>query len=174
MEGAMKHPFTLILEAQMAYLTWFYKMTSVAAAVGRVQLKKLDRLNAKRHALAMLYDDMLQEIPGVKLRTRYDLAESSHHLYNFFLTPESGINRDALIHEIATRYHMHYVHRFWPIHLHSVLRMQGHRMGEAPVYERLWFSELVSLPLAPSMTRADVRWIAKRILKACTSLRRKG
>jgi len=32
MEGAMKHPFTLVLEAQMAYLTWLYKMSSVAAS----------------------------------------------------------------------------------------------------------------------------------------------
>ncbi len=150
-----------------------YKMTSVAAAVGRVQLRKVDAFNAKRRKLADHYDKELQKIPGVRLRKCYPAAQTSNHLYNFFLTEKSGVNRDYLVQELKSRYGMHFIHRFWPIHLHGVLRMNGHCIGEAPVYERLWFRELMSLPLAPSMSNAQVRWITDKIRSSCDTIRRR-
>lgn len=148
------------------------KMTSVAAAVGRVQLKKVDRFNAMRRSLAEQYDAALQHIPGVRFREQYARTKSSWHLYNFFLTQESGIDRDALVQELKSRHGIQLIHRFWPIHLHSVLRMQGHRPGEAPVYERLWFRELMSLPIAPSMDKERVAWVLEKVCEVSHALSR--
>ena len=150
-----------------------YKMTSVAAAVGRTQLKKIPKFNDKRRAIAELYDSLLKKIPGVQLRKHYPATVSSCHLYNFFLTEKSGVDRDELVHELSVRHGMQYIHRFWPIHLHGVLRMDGHKLGEAPVYEKLWFKELMCLPIAPSMSMAQVKWVAERVIETCADLRKK-
>jgi dTDP-4-amino-4,6-dideoxygalactose transaminase len=109
----------------------------------------------------------LQKLSGVRLREQYARAESAWHLYNFFLTKESGIDRDALVQELRSRHGIQCIHRFWPIHLHGVLRMQGHRLGEAPVYERLWFRELMVLPIAPSMNRKNIDWLIDRLFRSC-------
>lgn len=147
-----------------------YKMTSVAAAVGRVQLAKVMRFNDMRRALASEYDAALQRIPGIRLRDRYPDTISSQHLYNVFVTPESGINRNQLVQELKNRHDISFIHRFWPIHLHGVLRMQGHALGEAPVYEKLWFTEMLSLPIAPSMTNESVQWLTQKIAETCAIL----
>ncbi|TSC59244.1 MAG: glutamine--scyllo-inositol transaminase [Candidatus Peregrinibacteria bacterium Greene0416_19] len=142
-----------------------YKMSSPAAAVGRVQLKKLDKHNAIRRSIATRYDTALRGLQGVALLKQYPTAQPSWHLYNFFLLQESGIDRDAFVAHMNDAHNIQLINRFWPIHLHSVLRMQGHAISEAPVYERIWFRELVALPIAPSMDDG----IVERVISAVES-----
>lgn len=148
-----------------------YKMSSAAAAVGRVQLKKLDAFNATRRSMAKQYDEAVGAIPGVRLLRVHDGCDPSWHLYHFFLTEASGVNRDACVALLKEKYGIQLINRFWPIHLHNVLRLQGHGIGEAPVYERLWFSEMMSLPIGPRIDAAASRWMLDAVADVCSSLR---
>jgi dTDP-4-amino-4,6-dideoxygalactose transaminase len=42
------------------------------------------------------------------------------------------------------------VMRYWPLHLNAAMRATGHRLGECPVCERVWFEEQINLPIGPS------------------------
>lgn len=147
-----------------------FKMSSVAAAVGRVQLKKLDRLNEVRRHIATQYDEFVRAAEGMQPLTIVPGCKPSWHLYHFFILPSSGVNRDTFILELKKRHNIHLLNRYWPIHLHGVLRMQGHSIGEAPVYERLWFTEQVALPIAPCMDRKCVEWLIDRLRTVYASL----
>ncbi len=61
----------MILETQKertyhsAFLGWNYRMTEMEAALGSVQLRKLDRLNEQRNELAGYLSERLRPLPGL-------------------------------------------------------------------------------------------------------------
>jgi dTDP-4-amino-4,6-dideoxygalactose transaminase len=136
-----------------------YNMTDLAAAIGLVQLTRADELLAARRALAAAYGARLAassvadlvEIPS-------DAPDGSHawHLYIIRLALERlSIDRGAVIDalkELGIGTSVHFI----PLHLHPYYRRTGsYRPGDFPVatheYERV-----VSLPIWPGMTDADV------------------
>lgn len=50
------------------------------------------------------------------------------------------------------------------------MRMRGHYVGECPVYERVWFTELMSLPISPQMKSEEIDHIVESIPRALTKL----
>jgi len=79
-----------ILEAQKErtynsyILGWNYRMTEIEAALGIVQLKRLDRLNEQRNELAQYLAERMDSLPGLTLlRTR---PGCTHTYYVFAFT----------------------------------------------------------------------------------------
>lgn len=148
-----------------------FKMSSICGAVGRVQLTKLDHHNGLRAAVARRYDAAIREMPGCELITVDTGNVHAYHLYNFFITEASGVNRDAFVAEMKHSHNIQLVNRFWPIHLHSIFRLNGHQPGEAPVYEKVWFTEQVALPIAPSMDDASVSRVIDAMKQSFAAVR---
>ncbi|MDE2028511.1 MAG: DegT/DnrJ/EryC1/StrS family aminotransferase [Candidatus Omnitrophica bacterium] len=142
-----------------------YKMSSIQAAVGRIQLKRLDHNVAHRASVAAQYDEFVTSLPGLKKVVPPPQAVCAHHLYSFFVLPRAGFDRNEFVGLLKSRYHIHITNRFWPLNLHSIFRMQGHGAGEAPVLERVWFKEQVSLPLVWDLQ------VVGRIIEAMASAR---
>jgi dTDP-4-amino-4,6-dideoxygalactose transaminase len=69
-----------------------YRMTDIAAAIGLVQLDKLDRNNARRRAVAAAYDDGLRDL-GVGLPT---IPGDREHVFHHY-TVRIGARRDAVL-----------------------------------------------------------------------------
>ena len=67
------------------YLTstigWNYRMTEIEAAIGLVQLKKLDSLNGARHELAGYLLDALPAHPGLTYPTEPPLIDHVYHVF---------------------------------------------------------------------------------------------
>lgn len=133
-----------------------------AAAVGRVQLRRLDTLVARRREIADRLDKGLQEIPGIRTQTRRPGIVSSHHLYTFFLDPAAGIDRDDFILRLNKR-GIQIQLRYFPIHLVPEWRMRGHGLGECPIAERIWFDEQVNLPIYPQMEDWQVDFMVEMV-----------
>lgn len=130
------------------------RMAAVPAAVGRVQLRKLDALNTARRAVARRYDvalSMLTGVRGVRVREG-DL--SSCHLYTCFLTPDAHVDRNELLRFMQVECKVRMVMRYWPLHLSAVMRAAGHSLGECPVCERVWFEQQINLPIGPLFEEA--------------------
>src|SRR5689334_16685449 len=53
-----------------------------------------------------------------------------------------------------------------PVHLHSFYRQRGYGEGIAPVAEKV-SRQLLTLPMFPAMTMADVQRVAGALDKAC-------
>jgi perosamine synthetase len=147
-------------------------MTGCQANVGRVQLRKLDRMNGIRRELAARLDAGLTRIEGVRVQPATGERHSVYHLYPFFLNEkESGVNHDDLIRGLEER-GVRINNRFFPCHLSSYMRPQGHQWGECPVIERVWFEEQVNLPISPLHTPEQMDYAIEQVTELAATLRR--
>lgn len=135
-------------------------LSEPAAAVGRVQLRRLDEFVGRRREIAQILDSALGEIAGIRLQTRGPGIVSSHHLYTCFLEEDTGIDRDELIRRLDAR-GIQIQLRYFPIHLLPEWRWRGHGLGECPVAERVWFRQQINLPIYPQLTGSQIDYLVE-------------
>jgi perosamine synthetase len=149
-------------------------MSGAEAAVGRVQLRKLDRMNQVRRDYARLYAEGLTRIEGVRVQPELPGRQSVYHLFPFFLSQsETGVNHDDLIRGLEGR-GVRINNRFFPCHLTSYMRPRGHVFGECPQVERVWFEEQVNLPISPLHTREQIEYAVDQVAATVAELREQG
>ncbi|MFF8959591.1 DegT/DnrJ/EryC1/StrS family aminotransferase [Streptomyces sp. NPDC014894] len=146
-------------------------MSEPAAAVGRTQLRRLPSFVARRREVADRLNARLGALPGVSVHG--DLPGSAHcyHLYTFRVTGLPPGGRDELVRRLHHRYGIEIVLRYFPLHLLPEWRLRGGRYGQCPVAERVWFSELVNLPLYPSLTERQTSYMADAVERTVEDLR---
>lgn len=141
--------------------TWFYdieclgykcNLDSMHAALGLVQLEKLDKMNRRRRDIARLYKE------GLSSRITFTKdSENHYHTYHLFpiLLPET-MDRNGFIQgmkecNIGTGVH------FIPLHKHTAYRKRFR--GESfPTADRI-YERIVSIPMFPAMTHGDVEYV---------------
>jgi perosamine synthetase len=136
-----------------------YQMNDIAAAIGNVQLRKLDAGNQRRRAIADLYDQALADVPQVSLPAERDYARSSMHNYVIRL------ERRDLLHDFLQQFGISTGVHYYPNHLYRVYK-QFYRV--LPVAERVW-KTVLTLPLYPCLEDGQVEMIADRIRSFCSS-----
>jgi dTDP-4-amino-4,6-dideoxygalactose transaminase len=132
-----------------------YNMPDTAAALGLSQFAKLGTFQAQRSELATLYTRALREIMGMRpVAKAIDLPDRhSWCVYAIEVNEDLiGVSRDVIAKNLHQRNIGTSVH-FIPTHLMSAYMSQKH--PEMPTTNRVW-QRLLSLPLYPSMTSADV------------------
>ena len=131
-----------------------HRMTSMQAALGTSQLRRLEEVVAERSELADRYDALLSEIPGVGLPPRPAGRRHAWHIYPIEVDPGAfGCERDTVIDALRAEGIEATLH-YPAVHLLSLYRDRGGRAGIAPRAERLC-ERLVTLPLFPTMTASD-------------------
>jgi perosamine synthetase len=133
-------------------------LSEAAAAVGLVQLRRLPQFSARRRAIAAHYEDVLADLPGVRIAPPVPGATHAFHFFTFFVDP-GVVDRDAVLLGVAAD-GVSLQQRYFPLHLMPEWRSRGHAEGECPVTERLWFTEQVNLPCQPGLRDSDVEHIA--------------
>lgn len=129
-----------------------YHMSDMQAAIGLVQLKKLDQLNGRRREVAAWYSERFKAIDWLELPQEKSYARSAWHLYQVKLPDEAS--RDRMIgylkdHNIAPGVH------YYPCHLQpSYIR---HR-AEVPVSDQVW-KRILTLPIHPNLSDDDLERI---------------
>jgi perosamine synthetase len=140
-----------------------FRMSEVQAAVGSVQLKKLDDLNKMRTKIAEHYTEALSKIEGVRVPKTTPKAENVWLLYPCYLdTNIVKCRRNEFIYYLENK-GIQIVQRFFPVHLSDYMRYFGHRYGECPVCERIWFEEQINLPINPRLSFEDVNYVVDAI-----------
>lgn len=141
---------------------WRYHMSNIMAAIGRVQLSRLEsEFIPARRALAAAYAEGLAHLPGVAL-LHADPADFivPHILPVRILNGRKDAVREALNREgIPTGVH------YKPNHLLSFF---GGGALPLPVTERL-YAELLTLPLHPGLNREDVEKIRSALARALSA-----
>jgi dTDP-4-amino-4,6-dideoxygalactose transaminase len=92
-----RHQSKGVVSEEYRELGFNYRMTDVQAAIGIEQLAKLDRLLARRNAIARRYDDAFASLPYVRTPARPSDAEHSYQSYGLRLLPGCPVDRDALL-----------------------------------------------------------------------------
>lgn len=122
-----------------------YKLTDVAAAIGRVQLDRLDELISRRRSLAALYDRGLADLPVWRPPVS---AAANHFRYVIGFDGDIEVAIAGLARAGIT------AHRPVPEPLHRALQEAGDFAGT----DRMWRTAL-SVPLYPALEDADAERI---------------
>jgi dTDP-4-amino-4,6-dideoxygalactose transaminase len=78
-----------------------YRMTDIQAAIGLVQLGKLDRLVARRRSLAQRYQELLGEIPGLRTIADPEYGTTNYQSFWVLLPDDFPVTRDELMQQLA-------------------------------------------------------------------------
>lgn len=150
-----------------------YNLTDLAAAIGLVQLDRLDELRDRRLAVAERYDRHFADSDLLEVPPRRDGDVHAWHLYVVRLNLELlTIDRAQAIEAMTSAGIGTSVH-FIPLHLHPHYQQRyGYRPGDFPVAERL-FERSISLPIWPEMTPDQVDRVASSLLEILQSARRR-
>jgi perosamine synthetase len=142
-------------------LGYNWRISSITAALGLAQMKKLDRIIEMRRKNAEYITSKLSKIDEVKVPQP---PEGYFHVYQMYTIRVKGGRgvRDALKDHLAKKGIMSKVY-FEPVHLTHFYREKfGFKGGELPITERL-SSEVLTLPLYPTMTVEEMDYIIESI-----------
>jgi perosamine synthetase len=139
------------------YLGYNYRLDEMSAALGTVQVSRLEELLLKRERVAGWYCERLGEIPGIEIPCIHpNTTRMSWFVY--VIRVEKGIDRESL----ATRLEARGVPvrpYFVPIHLQPyMVERFGYRAGDFPVTDDLGRRGL-ALPFSGVMSEAQVEYV---------------
>jgi len=137
-------------------LGYNFRMTDIQAAIGFEQLKKLERFNQVRRENARYLSEHLK---GVTVPL---VPEGYGHVFHQYTIRVTGGRRDALIQHLAARDVGSMVYYPVPIHQQTFYVNQlGYNLS-LPETE-LAASEVVSLPVHPGLSAADLETIVNAV-----------
>lgn len=132
------------------------RMTDIHAAIGRVQLTKVEGWTGTRQANAAFLDANLQ---GVVVPP---VAEEATHVYHQYTIKVDGDERDRIVtalreeHQVGTGV-------YYPIPNHQLSSLTRYAEGlELPVTQQV-AREVISLPVHPSLSQADLERIVTAV-----------
>ncbi len=152
-----------------------YNLTDIAAALGLVQLERADELLAARRELAAAYGARLAEPPLddlLELPAGADDRSHAWHLYIVRLALDRlAIDRARVLEMLGGRGIGASVH-FIPLHLHPYYRRRwGYAPGDLPI-AAAEFERVISLPIWPGMSIADVDRVVEALRAILVAARR--
>jgi dTDP-4-amino-4,6-dideoxygalactose transaminase len=142
-----------------------YNLTDIAAALGLQQLKRADAFQQRRARIAALYDEALHGMP-VTLPPQAPPGEvHSWHLYPLRLSPTAPLSRDGLVEALFAAHigcSVHYI----PLHLQPYWRDRYELSARQFPHSQQAYEALVSLPIYPRMSDADVLRVCRVLTRA--------
>ncbi len=141
-----------------------YRMSELHAALGIVQLRKIDKILQRRAQIAKKYNELLENIDGVKTPIiAPEVTKMSWFVYVIQL--DEKIDRDSVINYldkegVKTKPY------FTPIHLQPFYRRDfGFKLGDFPVAEKVGNSSL-ALPFFNKITDEEKEYVCEKIKEA--------
>jgi dTDP-4-amino-4,6-dideoxygalactose transaminase len=144
-------------------LGYNYRMDEIRAALGRVQLNKLEQNNERRRALSTLYRDQLEElIPTIVVPFTKPRGMSACHLFPILLPV--GYDRIRFMEHMKTNGVQTSIH-YPPIHKFQTYSEGGEARYNLPVTENVAGRE-VTLPLYAGLTDDNVAYVVQTVRSA--------
>ena len=149
-----------------------YNLTDIAAAIGIEQLKRCDEFWEARRRIAGHYHEAFADLPEIQIPGCLPDMQHAWHLYVIQLNIERlKINRQDFIKALKGQNIGTSVH-FIPLHLHPFYRDTfGYQPADFPQASAV-FERIVSLPIYPGMTEANVRDVIVAVRKLIQEYRR--
>lgn len=138
-----------------------YRMDAIQGAILGVKLAYLDRWIEARRARAMLYNNLLADMPV----GRPAAAADAEHVWHVYAIRARKGTRDALSRRLAASGIATGMHYPIPVHLQPAYADLGYRQGDFPISESLAESTL-SLPLYPELQFAQIERVAATVESA--------
>lgn len=141
-----------------------YRMPEISAAIGLVQMRKLEEFISHRNKVAELYNKLFEEFSWIVPQEVKKKNRSTYYAYIMMIKNSAPLSRDKLAEELSQRgvgtsiiYH--------PIHLQPFYKKKfGYKKGELPVSEAIGERSL-SLPMYSNMPLESVERVVNLIKK---------
>jgi len=140
-----------------------YNMTDIQAALGRVQLKRLDGFIKTRKQYAHIFDKELAKIPEIKIPVHSNDSGTAYNLYTIRIdTKNLSVNRDEIV-ELLKQEQIGVSVYYIPLYEFSYFRNNLKlKKSDFPKAEAVYQS-MMSLPLYPKMNLKDVDRVIKTL-----------
>ena len=141
---------------------WYYEvaelgfkchMNDITAAIGLVQLAKLDAANERRRAIRSRYDLAFAGLPGLQTPSPQPFPSASHN-YVVRLDRRDDLNVHLRDRRIASGVH------YLPVHLQPYYR--DRYAADVPVTEEVW-KRLLTLPMYPGLSEEDLQRVVDAV-----------
>jgi perosamine synthetase len=153
---------------QHTYLGYNYRLDEMSAALGTVQISRLDELIEKRELVANWYSDRLSNLSRIEAPV---LAPYTTRMswFVYVIRMEEGIDRDLVAKKLgelgipARPY-------FLPIHLQPYMVSRfGYQVGDFPITENLGRRSL-ALPFSGVMAETQVDYVCQTLADVINNL----
>ena len=152
---------------EMVSLGYNYRLTDMQSALAASQLRRLPAFVERRRALAAAYAPRIAEIPGVTPLTTRPGRGHAWHIY-VVRWQVAGQSRSFAFDALRAEnigVNVHYL----PVHLHAFYQERfATRRGLCPVAEAA-YDEILTLPLFPDMSDADVDDVMAAVAKVASA-----
>lgn len=130
-----------------------YHLNDIPAAIGIVQLKKLDKMNDKRRELSFRYNDLFKDVNHIETPVLKSYAKSAHH--NYVIKTDRRDSLNAYLQKKGISTGVHYIPNYH-------YRMYKRSRADCPITEKVW-KRLLTLPLYPDLTLKEQDKVVRRI-----------
>jgi perosamine synthetase len=154
-----------LCHARMGYN---YRLDEMSAALGRVQMQRLDEILQARQRVAEWYNQALSDVPGIHLppMARQDPPPNSWFVYVVQLADGLGPEARDQVAESLGRAGIGCGKYFPPIHLQPYFqKISGYHPGDFPICEGIARRSL-ALPLSSKLRREQVQHVAAELTRA--------
>ena len=131
-------------------LGWNYYMNEFSAAIGLVQLKKLDKLNRIRQTICKSYNKKINVEQKMPIS-----PNSSYHFYWILVKNRKNFRENMSKYRIETGTH------YKPVHQMSMYKQKKH----LPVTEKIG-ETIVTLPTSPNLNKPQIDFIIESVNKS--------
>jgi len=143
------------------------RLDTLQAALLNVKLRYLNKYNEARQQAAAIYDELFEDVDGVKTPKR--AAYSNHIFHQYTLLLNKDIDRDALKAFLAERKVPSMVYYPVPMHQQEAFLEDVAGDGHFPVSNEL-VDRVLSLPMHTELTREQQVYIAEQVKEGVATL----
>jgi len=133
------------------------RMTDIQAAIGIVQLKKLEEMNERRRKNAEYFGRNIN-VKGIIKPFVDERVKHVYHQYVLRIEDEFGMTRDEFSEYLSSKGIGNAVHYPSPVYLQPFYRKLGYSNGLCPVAEEI-AKKVISIPVHPKLTEEELRYI---------------
>ncbi len=141
-------------------LGYNYRMTDLAAAIGREQLNKLPEFNQMRRRNALFLNHRLQDLDWLKVPTA---GENYYHVYHQYTVRVPAEKREDIMNYLESNEIGCGIYYPEPVYEQPVYKKRGYEEVSLPETEGA-VQEVLSLPVHPGVEDEDLEVIASALL----------
>ncbi|NJF25182.1 DegT/DnrJ/EryC1/StrS aminotransferase family protein [Thermococcus sp. Bubb.Bath] len=138
------------------------RMTNIAGALGRVQLRKLKEWNERRRENAEKLTEGISKIDGLIPPYVDPRVKHVYHQYTIRVTDEFPLNRDELVEKLREKGIGTGIYYPLPLHHQPLFQKLGYEENCCPNSVEA-SEEVVSLPVHPAVSDEDIDYIVRTL-----------
>ncbi|MEO9852826.1 MAG: DegT/DnrJ/EryC1/StrS family aminotransferase [Reichenbachiella sp.] len=160
----LRHESEKVIFEEYSEVGFNYRMTDIQAAIGVLQLKKLNLIVSNRREIAQTYNERLSIIENVRLPIEREGKFSNYQSYSIFLKQDCKISRDELMQRllddgIASRRGI--------MNIHEEMAYSDMRKYYLPKSEEL-SDRSILIPLFYPMDQNMIEYVIDRLIRHLT------